>query len=54
MISTTIPTRQRGEPLSPPTWIKPELAALVKAAPDGSDWLHEIKRYRSIGIVSLA
>ena len=26
-----------------PTWIKPELAALVKKAPDGPDWLHEIK-----------
>src|SRR6185503_2873247 len=28
---------------SPPAWIKPELAALVKAAPDGPDWLHEMK-----------
>src|SRR5438067_12321611 len=37
----TIP--QRGEPASPPAWIKPQLAALVKQAPDGSDWLHEIK-----------
>jgi DNA ligase D-like protein (predicted ligase) len=27
----------------PPTWIKPELAQLVKAAPDGPGWLHEIK-----------
>jgi DNA ligase D-like protein (predicted ligase) len=26
-----------------PPWIKPELAALVKAAPDGPGWLHEIK-----------
>ncbi len=26
-----------------PTWIKPQLAALVKAAPDGENWLHEIK-----------
>ncbi len=25
------------------TWIKPQLAALVKAAPDGLGWLHEIK-----------
>jgi ATP-dependent DNA ligase len=25
------------------TWIKPQLAALVKAAPDGPDWLREIK-----------
>src|SRR5271155_2861016 len=28
---------------TPPGWIKPELAALVKKAPDGPDWLHEIK-----------
>jgi DNA ligase D-like protein (predicted ligase) len=26
-----------------PTWIKPQLAALVKAAPDGPGWLHEMK-----------
>jgi DNA ligase D-like protein (predicted ligase) len=26
-----------------PTWVKPQLAALVKAAPDGPGWLHEIK-----------
>src|SRR5438046_8991399 len=37
----TIP--ENGEPASPPAWIKPQLAALVKQAPDGSDWLHEIK-----------
>ena len=28
---------------SPPIWIKPQLAALVKAAPDGPGWLHEMK-----------
>ena len=27
----------------PPTWIKPQLAALVKKAPDGDAWLHELK-----------
>lgn len=44
MASTTTRTRAaRGEPTSPPTWVKPELAALVKPAPDGSGWLHEIK-----------
>jgi bifunctional non-homologous end joining protein LigD len=26
-----------------PTWIKPQLAALVQAPPEGDDWLHEIK-----------
>src|SRR5205823_2509482 len=27
----------------PPAWIKPQLATLVKDAPDGSNWLHELK-----------
>jgi bifunctional non-homologous end joining protein LigD len=39
----TIPAHRTVEPASPPAWIKPQLAALVKKAPDGSDWLHEIK-----------
>jgi bifunctional non-homologous end joining protein LigD len=28
---------------APPRWIKPQLAALVKKAPEGGDWLHEMK-----------
>src|SRR5437899_8760694 len=43
MASPTTPARRRAEQASPPAWIKPQLAALVKAAPDGPDWLHEIK-----------
>ncbi len=45
MVSTTTktPIRRKGEPASPPAWVKPQLAALVKQAPDGPDWLHEIK-----------
>ena len=39
----TIPTRRRAELASPPVWIKPELAKLVEKAPDGTDWLHELK-----------
>ena len=27
----------------PPTWIKPQLAKLIEKAPDGPDWLHELK-----------
>jgi hypothetical protein len=27
----------------PPTWIKPQLTRLVDEAPEGTDWLHEIK-----------
>jgi bifunctional non-homologous end joining protein LigD len=39
----TLSTRRRVKPASPPAWIKPQLAALAEKAPDGSDWLHEIK-----------
>src|SRR5215467_3704437 len=42
-MSATIPTRRSVEPAPPPTWIKPQLAKLVETAPDGPDWLHEIK-----------
>jgi ATP-dependent DNA ligase len=43
MASPTTPARRRAEQASPQAWIKPQLAALVKTAPDGPDWLHEIK-----------
>jgi ATP-dependent DNA ligase len=39
----TLSTRRRVKPAPPPAWIKPQLAALAEKAPDGSDWLHEIK-----------
>jgi DNA ligase D-like protein (predicted ligase) len=39
----TIPTRRRVPLASPPAWIKPQLAKLVENAPDGPDWLHELK-----------
>src|SRR5205807_9612286 len=39
----TLSTRRRIKPASPPAWIKPQLAALAAKAPDGPDWLHEIK-----------
>jgi ATP-dependent DNA ligase len=42
-ITDMISTRRRVKPASPPAWIKPQLAALVDKAPDGPDWLHEIK-----------
>jgi bifunctional non-homologous end joining protein LigD len=46
MVSTT--TRRVAERTSLPISVKPQLAALVKQAPDGPDWLDEIKldRYR--------
>jgi len=42
-ITDMISTRRRVKPAPPPSWIKPQLAALVDKAPDGPDWLHEIK-----------
>jgi ATP-dependent DNA ligase len=39
----TTPTRRRAGLASPSAWIKPQLAKLVEKAPEGSDWLHEIK-----------
>ena len=41
--AVTITARRRVERTSPPTRIKPQLAKLVEKAPDGPDWLHEIK-----------
>src|SRR5205085_9835846 len=48
MPTRTRPRRNRHTPSRevadhPPAWIKPQLAALVTAAPGGPDWLHEIK-----------
>ena len=39
----TSATRRRVELPSPPAWIKPPLAKLVEKAPEGPEWLHEIK-----------
>jgi DNA ligase D-like protein (predicted ligase) len=36
-------SRATPEPPPPPTWVKPQLAKLVEKAPDGLDWLHELK-----------
>jgi hypothetical protein len=35
--------RSRADPPLLPDWIRPQLTELVDAAPDGPDWLHEIK-----------
>jgi ATP-dependent DNA ligase len=32
-----------AEAMALPSWIKPQLTKLVDQAPDGPDWLHEIK-----------
>jgi DNA ligase D-like protein (predicted ligase) len=36
-------SRPRAELGAPPVWIKPQLAKLIEKAPDGLDWLHEMK-----------
>lgn len=35
--------RSRANPPALPDWIRPQLTQLVKEAPDGDQWLHEIK-----------
>jgi bifunctional non-homologous end joining protein LigD len=35
--------RRRTEATAPPNWVKPQLTKLVDQAPEGSEWLHEIK-----------
>ena len=38
-----IARRRRADPLSCRTWIRSHLTELVDAAPEGDQWLHEIK-----------
>ena len=35
--------RRRAEPPTLPQWIRPQLTQLFDQAPDGPNWLHEIK-----------
>ena len=35
--------RQRIDAAALPEWVAPQLTQLVDAAPDGDQWLHEIK-----------
>ena len=34
---------RRSKAAAFPQWIRPQLTRLVDVAPDGDDWLHEIK-----------
>ncbi len=38
-----VASRSRADPPALPKWIRPQLTQLVKEAPDGDQWLHEIK-----------
>jgi bifunctional non-homologous end joining protein LigD len=37
------PPKPSQEDAHPPKWIEPQLTRLVEEAPEGPDWLHEIK-----------
>jgi DNA ligase D-like protein (predicted ligase) len=42
-MARTVTRRAGANPPPLPEWIRPQLTELVDAAPDGPDWLHEIK-----------
>jgi ATP-dependent DNA ligase len=37
------PVARNSRAVALPTWIPPQLTQLVDAAPEGDEWLHEIK-----------
>ena len=37
------PGRGRAEATALPAWVKPQLTKLVDQAPEGPEWLHELK-----------
>jgi bifunctional non-homologous end joining protein LigD len=53
IVSARLDLRQAGLFDLPPTWIAPAIPALVRTAPTGLNWLHEIKHdgYRTICVV---
>jgi ATP-dependent DNA ligase len=42
-MAQSVAPRSRTDPPALPDWIRPQLTQLVQAAPDGDQWLHEIK-----------
>ena len=42
-MARTVARRPRGDAAALPDWIRPQLTQLVAEAPDGDQWLHEIK-----------
>jgi DNA ligase D-like protein (predicted ligase) len=42
-MARSVAPRSRAHPPALPDWIRPQLTQLVKEAPDGDQWLHEIK-----------
>ena len=53
IVSARLDLRQAGLFDLPPTWIAPAIPTLVRTAPTGLNWLHEIKHdgYRTICVV---
>jgi bifunctional non-homologous end joining protein LigD len=52
-ITARLDLRQAGLFDLPPTWIAPAIPTLVRTAPSGPGWLHEIKHdgYRTICVI---
>jgi ATP-dependent DNA ligase len=42
-MARSVAGRPRADAARLPEWIKPQLTQLVEQAPDGPEWLHEIK-----------
>jgi len=42
-MAQSLAPRSHAGPRALPEWIRPQLTQLVKEAPDGPQWLHEIK-----------
>lgn len=42
-MARTNPRPSEARDAHPPSWVKPQVARLVDEAPDGKDWLHEVK-----------
>ena len=42
-MARTVARRRRTDATAVPQWVAPQLTQLVDAAPDGDQWLHEIK-----------
>jgi bifunctional non-homologous end joining protein LigD len=42
-MARTVARPRRTAAAALPAWIGPQLTQLVEAAPDGDEWLHEIK-----------
>ena len=42
-VARPLARRRRADATALPAWIKPQLTKLVDEAPEGPEWLHEVK-----------